>query len=115
MKTKCTTFVFLSLLICLLLSVSTHAEVEMTIAKTLTLEEMPLDSALSAGGKYIFVLTDKGKVLVYTPDGKLSDTLPVDKSVDSIKAGPREEILLLVSSKTKTVQIAVLSLYRKSM
>ena len=108
MKIKYTPFVFLSLLIGLGVSASGHAEVEMTIARTLTLEETPVDTALSAGGKYIFVLTDKEKVLVYTPDGKLSDTIPVDKSIDSIKAGPREEILLLVSSKKKTVQVAVL-------
>lgn len=108
MKTKRAAIVFLSLLIALVASSSSNAEVEMTIARTLTLEETPVDSALSAGGKYIFVLTDKGKVLVYNPDGKLNDTIPVDKSVDSIKAGPREEILLLVSSKNKTVQLAVL-------
>ncbi len=108
MKMKCAAFVFLSLLIALAVSASSHAAVEVTIHRTLNLEETPLDTAMSAGGKYIFVLTDKGKVLVYTPDGKLSDTIPVDKSVDSIKAGPREEILLLVSSKKKTVQMAVL-------
>ena len=108
MEIKYTPFVFLSLLIGLGVSPSSHAEVEMTIARTLTLDEIPVDTALSVGGKYIFVLTDKAKVLVYTPDGKLSDTIPVDKSIDSIKAGPREEILLLVSSKKKTVQVAVL-------
>lgn len=108
MRTKHAALVFLSLLIALAASASSHAEVEMTIARTLTLEETPIDSALSAGGKYIFVLNDKGKVLVYTPDGRLDSTIPVDKSVDSIKAGPREEILLLVSSKNKTVQVAVL-------
>jgi protein-disulfide isomerase len=108
MKLKYTVFLSLSLLIALADSVSSRAEVEMTVARTLTLEVTPVDSALSAGGKYIFVLTDKGTVLVYTPDGKLNDTIPVDKSVDSIKAGPREEILLLVSSKNKTVQVAVL-------
>jgi protein-disulfide isomerase len=108
MKIKCAVFVFLSLLVGLAVSASSHATVEMTIARTMTLEETPLDTAMSAGGKYIFVLTDKGTVLVYTPEGKLSDTIPVDKSVDSIKSGPREEILLLVSSKKKTVQIAVL-------
>jgi len=108
MKMKFAAFVFVSLFIGLVVSASSHAEVEMTIARTLTLNEIPVDSALAAGGKYIFVLTDKGTVLVYTADGKLSDTLSVDKSVDSIKAGLREEILLLVSSKTKTVQIAVL-------
>jgi protein-disulfide isomerase len=111
MKIKYTAFVFLSLLVGFVVAASSHAEVEMTIARTLTLEETPLDTALSANGKYIFVLTDKGKVLVYTPDGRLSDTIPVDKSVDSIRPAPpgaREEILFLVSSKKKTVQIAVL-------
>ena len=111
MKTKYAALLILSLLIGLVVSASSHAEVEMTVTRTLTLEETPIDTALSASGKYIFVLTDKGKVLVYTPDGKLSDTIPVDKSVDSIKPAPpgaREEILFLVSSKAKTVQVAVL-------
>ena len=108
MKVKDAAFVFLTLLIGLAISASSHAEVEMTVARTLNLEETPVDTAMSAGGKYIFVLTDKGKVLVYNPDGTLSDTIPVDKSVDSIKAGPREEILILINSKKKTVQMAVL-------
>jgi protein-disulfide isomerase len=111
MKAKPVIFAFLSLLIGLVASKSSHAEVEMTIARTLTLEETPIDTALSASGRWIFVLTDNGKVLVYTPDGKLSDTIPVDKSIDSIRPAPpgaREEILFLVSSKKKTVQIAVL-------
>jgi protein-disulfide isomerase len=108
MKIKYAAFVFLSLLIGFAFPALSHATVEVTIHRTLTLEETPVDTAMSAGAKYIFVLTDKGKLLVYTPDGKLSDTLSVDKSIDSIKAGPREEILLLVSSKKKTVQVAVL-------
>jgi len=108
MKTKCAAFLILSLLIGVGVSASSHAEVEMTIARTLNLAETPMDTAMSAGGKYIFVLTDKGTVLVYGPDGKLSDTIPVDKSVDSIKAGPGEGILLLVSSKNKTLQLALL-------
>jgi len=108
MKMRYAAFVFLSLLIGLGVCSPSHAAVEVTIARTLNLEETPVDTALSAGGKYIFVLTDKGKVLVYTTEGKAIDTIPVDKSVDSIKAGPREEILLLVSSKKKTVEMAVL-------
>ena len=111
MKTKRAVFVILFLSIGLGVYASSHAEVEMTVARTLTLDETPIDTALSASGKYIFVLTDKGKVLVYTPDGKLNDTIPVDKSVDSIRPAPpgaREEILFLVSSKKKTVQLAVL-------
>lgn len=85
-----------------------QAEIGMSVPMTLKLEETPLDTEVSAGGRYIFVLTDKGTVLVYTPDGKLSDTLEVGSAVDSIKAGPREEVLLLVSSKERTVRVAVL-------
>jgi protein-disulfide isomerase len=107
-KTKYAALMLVSLTIGPTALVLSHAEVEMTIARTLNLAEAPVDTAMSAGGKYIFVLTEKGTVLVYTLDGKLSDTLTVDKSVDSIKAGPREEYLFLVSSKNKTVQIAVL-------
>jgi protein-disulfide isomerase len=111
MKIKYAAFLILPLFIGLVASASSHAEVEMTIARTLTLDEIPVDTALSASGKYIFVLTDKGKLLVYTPDGKLSEMIPVDKSIDSIRPAPpgaREEILFLVSSKKKTVQLAVL-------
>jgi protein-disulfide isomerase len=111
MKIKYAAFLILPLFIGLVASASSHAEVEMTVARTLTLDEIPVDTALSASGKYIFVLTDKGKLLVYTPDGKLSEMIPVDKSIDSIRPAPpgaREEILFLVSSKKKTVQLAVL-------
>jgi protein-disulfide isomerase len=108
MRIRNAAFAFLSILIGVLVSAPGHAAVEVTIAKTLNLEETPLDTVMSAGGKYIFVLTDKGKVLVCTTEGKAIDTIAVDKSIDSIKAGPREEILLLVSSKNKTVQMAVL-------
>jgi protein-disulfide isomerase len=108
MKIKCAAFAFLSLLIGLGASGSSHAEVKVNVYRTLNLQESPVDTAISVGGKYIFVLTDKGTVLVYTPDGRLDDTIPVDKSVDSIKAGPGENILFLVSSKKKTVQIVIL-------
>jgi hypothetical protein len=108
MKTKRTAFAFLSILIGLGVSALSHAEVELTVAKTLNLDETPVDTAMSAGGRSIFVLTDKGKVLVFSSDGKLTDTIAVDKSVDSIKAGPREQILVLVSRKKKTVHVALI-------
>jgi protein-disulfide isomerase len=108
MKIRYAAIVILSLLMGLGVSPPSHAEVEITIPRTLKLAETPVATAISAGGKYVFVLTDKATILVYTPDGKLNDTIPVDKSVDSITAGPGDEILLLVSSKEKTVQVALL-------
>jgi protein-disulfide isomerase len=108
MRMKYAAFAFLLLLIGLAVPTSSHAQVQVNVYRTLNLPETPVDTAISAGGKYIYVLTDKGTVLVYTPDGRLDDTIPVDKSVDSIEAGPGENILFLVSSKKKTVQIVIL-------
>jgi protein-disulfide isomerase len=108
MRMKYAAFASLLLLMGLAVSGSSHAEVKVNVYRTLNLQESPVDTAISVGGKYIFVLTDKGTVLVYTPDGRLDDTIPVDKSVDSIKAGPGENILFLVSSKKKTIEIVIL-------
>jgi len=85
--------------------VSSLAKVEWDVAGTLNLQEKPRDAAISLNGKWIFVLTDKGEVLIYSSDGKLKDTISVGKSAEGIKVGPREDILLLTSAKDKTVQI----------
>jgi hypothetical protein len=87
---------------------SSHATVEWDVAGTLNLKEKPRDSAMSLNGKWIFVLTDQGEILIYSAAGKLEDTIFVGKSVEAIKVGPREDVLLLTSGKDKTVQIVVL-------
>jgi hypothetical protein len=84
------------------------ATVEWDVAGTLNLKEKALDAAMSLDGKWIFVLTVKGEILIYSADGKLKDTISVGKSVEGIRAGPREDVLLLTSGKAKTVQIITL-------
>jgi len=68
-------------------------------------EESPLDAAVSLNGKWIFVLTDQGSILIYSSDGTLKEKISVGDHVDGIKVGPRENILLLTSRKNKTVQV----------
>jgi hypothetical protein len=70
-------------------------------------------SGSSNNGKWIFVLTEKGEILIYTSAGKLEDTISVGKSVEGIKAGPREDVLLLTSGKAKTVQVITLDFIQK--
>jgi hypothetical protein len=82
--------------------------VEWDVAGTLNLKEKARDAAMSLNGKWIFVLTEKGEILIYSLDGKLKDTISVGKSVEGIKVGPREDVLLLTSGKAKTVQIITL-------
>ncbi len=84
------------------------ATVEWDVAGTLNLKEKPRDAAMALNGKWIFVLTDKGEILIYSADGKLEDTISVGKGVEGIKVGPREDILLLTSGKEKKVQIITL-------
>jgi hypothetical protein len=84
------------------------ATVEWDVAGTLNLKDKPRDAAMALNGKWIFVLTDKGEILIYSSDGKLEDTISVGKDVEGIKVGPREDVLLLTSGKNKTVQIITL-------
>lgn len=88
--------------------VSSPATVEWDVAGTLNLKEKPRDAAMALNGKYIFVLTDKGEILIYSSSGKREGTISVGKGVEGIKVGPREDILLLTSGKDKTIQIITL-------
>jgi len=69
------------------------------------LDTQPLDIAVSQNGNSIFVLTESGKILIYSSDGNLKDKIDVGKHVDQIKLGPGEEWLFLSSLKNKTIEI----------
>ena len=101
--------VFLMILAILLVwFASSPATVEWDVTGTLNLKEKPRDAAIALNGRWIYVLTYEGEILIYTPDGKLEDTISVGKGVEGIKVGPREKVLLLTSGKDKTVQIITL-------
>ena len=94
--------------ILLTLSPLSKAEVEWDVKKTLNIGETVLDVAVSVNGRWVFVLTDQGTVIIYSGDGKREDEIAIGKDIDGIKVGPEEDILLLSSGKNKTVQIVLL-------
>jgi hypothetical protein len=98
MKSRFAIF-FVTLVLLFTWLASSPATVEWDVAGTLNLKEKALDAAMSNNGKWIFVLTEKGEILIYTSAGKLEGTISVGKSVEGIKAGPREDVLLLTSGK----------------
>jgi Family of unknown function (DUF6476) len=108
MKSRFAVFLVTLFLLITWLSSTSPATVEWDVAGTLNLKEKPRDAAMALNGKWIFVLTDKGEILIYSSDGKLEDTISVGEGVEGIKVGPREDILLLTSGKDKTVQIITL-------
>ena len=81
------------------------AFVEWNIHKTLKLDTQPLDLAVSQNGNSIFVLTESGKILIYSSDGSLKDKIDVGNHIDQIKLGSGEEWLFLSSRKNKTIEI----------
>lgn len=98
----------MTLAILLVWFASSPATVEWDVAGTLNLKEKPRDAAIALNGRWIYVLTYEGKILIYSSNGKLEDTITVGKSVEGIKVGPREDVLLLTSGKDKTVQLITL-------
>ena len=84
------------------------AEVAWDVKEILNLESPPVDLAASLNGKYIYVLTAQGNILIYSVEGKLEDKISVGRQVDGLKVGPWEDVILLTSKKDKQVQIVLL-------
>ncbi len=97
---------FLMLALCLVLfALPAHADVETSILKSIELKNKPVDIEVSLNGQDIYILDNRGQVLIYTTSGQLKDTFEVDKKVDQIKLSPRDDYIYLSNSKTKTVEI----------
>ena len=107
MKTRLVVFLLIPVILLTLCPLSS-ALVDWDVKKTLKIEKTPVDAAVSLNGRWVFVLTAQGSILIYSGDGRLEDEIAVGKHVDGIKVGPEQEILLLTSRKNQTVEILVL-------
>jgi hypothetical protein len=108
MKSKLIGFL-ITLTIALSAASDSFGRVEWDLQETLKMDQPPLDVAVSLDGRYVFVLTSGGVILIYTQDGKLEDKFEVGNDIDQIHIGPRGEQLFLTSRKDKTVRIASLN------
>jgi len=106
------TICLLAVLIVAVFAVNSPALVEWDVHQLLKTDTPPIDVAVSRNGKWVFVLTAPGNILIYTPDGELKDKIVVGKHIDQIKTGPNVELLLLKSRKNKTIEILVLDFIR---
>lgn len=94
------------LVVILLLTASlAGAQVDWNLEKTLKIKAAPLDVAVSADGKFIFVLTEGGRIQIFSPDGTLKDTINVGQSIERIKIGPRTERLFALNRREQTVAV----------
>lgn len=94
------------LALCLIISApAAQAELEATLLKTVELKDKPIDMEISLSGQSFYVLNNRGQLLIYDNSGELKDTLEVGKDVDQFKVSPRDDYLILSSSKKKTVRV----------
>ncbi|HLA26936.1 MAG TPA: hypothetical protein VJZ49_03465 [Syntrophales bacterium] len=87
--------------------------VEWVVKTKIDLNTPPRDIAVSLNGKRVFVLKDKGELLVYSNDGTLEEKIEVSPYVDQIKVGPRDDLLYLGSRTNKTLEIVELDFIKK--
>jgi hypothetical protein len=87
-----------------------HSSADVHVKKTLQMENSPLDVAVSRNGRWVFILNDRGRILIYSSNGQLVKEIGVGNHVDRIAIGPLENILLLVSKEKRSVQVIELKL-----
>ena len=86
------------------IALTAKAKVDWEVSNAIQLQETPLDVAQTQEGDLTFLLTDQAKVLIYSADGKLVGTVPVDPAVTDIAVSAKGEQLFLINSKRKTLQ-----------
>ena len=107
------TAVLVTILIFMLFLPACFAALEWDVLNTLKLNDQPLDMAFSTTRNHIYILNNKGEILIYDPTGRLLDKMIVDKNVDRIKLVPNSDVLLLSNSKGKEISIVRLDFIQK--
>jgi len=103
----------LILLICLGILSPVHAEVEYNVLKTFKLEDQPVDMVFSATRNEIYVLNQKGELLIYAINGHLTEKINIGKVYDRLQLVEGSNILFLSSRKDKSIQIIQLDFVQK--
>jgi DNA-binding beta-propeller fold protein YncE len=82
-----------------------YSEVDWGVSGAVQLAETPIDVAQAQNKGLTFILTDQAKVLIYSDDGKLQGTVPVDSSVTDIAVSPKGEKIYLINNERKTLRV----------
>lgn len=105
-------FVFV-LLLQLVVSQQSLADIEWSQKQQLKLDVAPMDVAASVDGKWIFVLT-QGEIQVYSsPENKVVKSIPVDKAFDRLAYTALDNSLIVTSSADKTMKIIQLEVIHR--
>lgn len=101
---------------CALLMSSTAlsaAAVEWEIIKSLNTGARPVDVAVSADGRSVFVLTDDGALSIYTSDGALTEKISLGYPAERIAVAPDGERIYVTARQGKRVDVVQLDYVRE--
>jgi protein-disulfide isomerase len=91
----------------------TSADVDLTIRTEIELDEALSDMELSRDGKWLYMLTQKGRLLIYSYQGQFVGAFDVDKGFSTIEPGPTQNEIYLLDKNGKKLQIAELNYSHK--
>jgi len=106
-------FLLVSALICSGLPAPAAATVEWSRQGVLRTDGAPVDIAVSADGKFTFVLTEAGQVLIFSAQGQEEGSLDVGKNINGIASSPTGDQIFLLDRDGKAVQIVAVDFVQK--
>lgn len=92
---------------------SCPAAVEWEILKSFNTGARPVDVAVSADGRSVFVLTDDGTLLIYTSDGALTGKISLGYPAERIAVAPDGERIYVTPRQGKQVDVVQLDYVRE--
>ena len=81
------------------------ADVNGRILAKLTLQVSPLDMSTSKDGRWLYLLTAPGDLLIYSSDGQYNGKIEVGRGFDQVEAGATEDQVYLLNRKEKRIQV----------
>ena len=81
-----------------------RAEVDLEILRNFAVDAAPMDVAVSADGRWIYVLTDDARLHIYSPAGELKGTIAVPPGSQRIASGPGDDVLFVTNTTSQTIQ-----------
>jgi predicted DsbA family dithiol-disulfide isomerase len=103
-------FITLTLVFSMVLTSSSieAANMEWKVFRTFDFKDAPMDMALTPDGGQLFVLTDKGDILVYSQKTEPIYKINVGEGFDQMRMGPKGNILILSSKTEKNIKLLLL-------
>jgi DNA-binding beta-propeller fold protein YncE len=98
----------------LVIAAGSHAAtIEWEVIKSLNTGARPVDVAVSADGRSVFVLTDDGTLSIYTSEGSLTEKISLGYPAERIAVAPDGERIYVTSRQGKRVDVLQLDYVRE--